>query len=337
MRAQLLRQPAPVDRHPLEVADLPDPLPVDGEVLIEVEACGVCRTDLQLVEGDLTAHRLPIVPGHQIVGRVVAIGPGGDEALVGQRVGVAWLASTCGQCRFCRSGRENLCDSARFTGWDRDGGFATLVTARSEFVYLLPGDVQAVSAAPLLCGGAIGYRSLRIAGVGPADPDSQPGTLGLFGFGASATCAIQVARYWGWEVYVATRSEREQDRARSLGAVWAGSYDDRVPEDLDAAVTFAPAGAVVIKALESVRKGGTVAINAIHLDHIPEFAYEKLWWERSLRSVANVTRADVWELLALAVRIPIETQVERFSLEAAGEALLALRDGAVSGAAVLEL
>jgi propanol-preferring alcohol dehydrogenase len=250
-------------------------------------------------------------------------------------VGVAWIASTCGRCRFCRSGRENLCDDAQFTGWDRDGGYATAVTARAEFVHPIPAGFASIAAAPLLCGGAIGYRSLRIAGVGPPGHEATPGTLGLFGFGASATCAIQVARHWGWQVFVATRSPREQDRARSLGAVWAGGYDDPVPEALDAAITFAPAGEVVIRALEAVQKGGTVAINAIHLDRIPEFSYDKLWWERSLRSVANVTRADVRELLDLAARIPIETQVETLPLERAGEALVRLRDGDISGAAVL--
>ncbi len=331
----MLERPAPAEVWPLVGRERPDPVPEDGEVVISVEACAVCRTDLQLAEGDLEPRRLPIVPGHQIVGTVSALGPGVDPSLAGRRVGVAWIASTCSSCRFCRSGQENLCDEARFTGWDRDGGYATAVTARADFVHPVPDGFAPVAAAPLLCGGAIGYRSLRIAGVGPAGPGDRPGTVGLFGFGASATCAIQIARHWGWEVLVATRSEREQQRARTLGAAWAGGYDDPVPEPLDAAVSFAPVGEVVIRALESVRKGATVAINAIHLDRIPEFSYDKLWWERSLRSVANVTRADVRELLALAARIPIETHVETLPLARAGEGLVRLRDGSVSGAVVL--
>lgn len=313
--------------------------PGPGEVLVEVEACAVCRTDLQLCEGDLAAHRLPIVPGHQAVGRVVEVGallsdavpPAGGDVQVGDRVGVAWIAGTCARCRYCRAGRENLCEEATFTGWDRDGGYAEWLTARADFVHHLPDGVSAGAAAPLLCGGAIGYRSLRVAGVRGGEQ------LGLYGFGASATCTIQVARHRGCEVYVCTRSPAEQRRALELGARWAGSYDDRPPVDLDAAITFAPSGDVVVSALGALRRGGVVAINAIHLDRIPQFPYELLWWERQVRSVANVTRADVAELLELAAAIPIVTQTEIFGLADAGEALSRLAAGEIRGAAVLEV
>ena len=324
-----LRQPAPVGAHPLTVSDLGDLAPGPGEVLVEVGACGVCRTDLQLAEGDLAARRLPVVPGHQIVGRVVAHGDGVDAPPLGTRVGVAWIAGTCGWCRFCRSGRENLCEEATFTGWDRDGGYAEMVTARADFVYPLPADRSDLDLAPLLCGGAIGYRSLVVSGIRPG------GRLGLYGFGASATCAIQIARHWDCEVFVVTRSGAEQERARDLGAAWTGSYEDRPPELLDAAITFAPAGSVVMAALRSLDRGGTVAINAIHLDGIPAFSYDDLWWERSIRSVANVTRDDVATLLQLAAEIPIHTQVEPFDLVGANDALLRLSEGRIAGAAVL--
>jgi propanol-preferring alcohol dehydrogenase len=307
-----------------------------GEVCIEVSACAVCRTDLQLAEGDLAARRLPIVPGHQIVGRIVGHGPGVDAAAhpLGSRVGVAWIASTCGRCRFCTSGRENLCPDATFTGWDRDGGYAQQVTARADFTYALPDDLTDLRAAPLLCGGTIGYRSLKIAGVDLADADGT--RLGLYGFGASATCVIQLAVHAGCEVFVATRSPAEQERARALGAVWAGSYDDDPPAPLDAAITFAPAGDVVIRALQAVDRGGIVAINAIHLDRVPQFDYDDLWLERSLRSVANVTRTDVVELLALAAEVPVRTQIEVLDLGRANSALARLRAGEISGAAVLQ-
>jgi len=303
--------------------------PGEGEVAIDVTACGVCRTDLQLCEGDLTPHRLPIVPGHQIVGRVAGVGPGVERIGIGDRVGVAWLASTCRRCRFCTAGRENLCEQARFTGWDRDGGFARRALAHEGAVHRLPDGPADEDLAPLLCGGAIGVRSLRVSGIAPGQ------RLGLYGFGASATIVIQVARSWGCEVHVVTRSAAEQRRARRLGAAWAGSYDERPPVPLDAAITFAPVGEVVIAALGALDRGGTVAINAIHLDRIPAFDYESLWWERSLRSVANVTAHDVATVLELARTVPLVTEVESFALEDADEALVALRDGRVRGAAVL--
>lgn len=313
----------------------PDPVPGPGELLLGVRACAVCRTDLQIVEGDLAARGLPIIPGHQVVGRVVARGAGlaDDAPGLGERVGVAWTGGCCGQCRYCASGRENLCPELRFTGWDLDGGYATHMVVRADFAHRLPAGFADLAAAPLLCGGAIGYRSLRVAGVDLAD--AQGLRLGLYGFGASATIAIQLAVDAGCEVAVATRSATERAAAEELGAIWTGGYDDVPPHPLDAAITFAPAGDVVVAALRAVDRGGVVAINAIHLDRIPAFDYDLLWMERQLRSVANVTRADVREFLDLAARIPIRTRTEVFPLDAAEMALRRLREGAIAGAAVL--
>ena len=311
MRVARLHAPGPVSSAPLRIEDLTTPQPGPGELLLQVSACGVCRTDLQLAEGDIRATRLPLIPGHQAVGRVVALGSGVGGWAAGDRAGVAWLGSACGSCEFCAAGLENLCESAAFTGWHRDGGFAEYLTVDADFALGLPDAFEDLSAAPLLCGGVIGYRALNVSGIAPG------GRLGLFGFGASATLAIQVALHWGCEVFVATRSEREQARARALGATWAGGYDEPPPARLDAAVTFAPAGAVVIAALKAIRPGGTVAINAIHLDRIPEFDYDLLWRERSLRSVANFTRADATEFLALAAAIPIRTEFEVHALTSA--------------------
>ncbi|MFQ5948066.1 MAG: zinc-dependent alcohol dehydrogenase family protein [Acidimicrobiia bacterium] len=329
VRSQQLERPARVEQAPLRPVELPDPEPGDGELLLEVSACGVCRTDLQLCEGDLAARTLPIVPGHQAVGRVMATGGGVSGWELGDRAGVAWLAATCGVCRFCRSGRENLCEQARFTGWDRNGGYAERITIRADFALRLPDRLDDLSAAPLLCGGVIGYRALKVSGIGPG------ARLGLYGFGASALLAIQVAIHWDCEVYVCSRSDREQQRARSLGAVWAGSYDETPPALLDAAITFAPVGEVVIAALRALDRGGVVAINAIHVDRVPEFPYEDLWWERQLRSVANFTRRDAAEFLALAAEIPVRTVVDDYPLEDANRALARLKAGQVSGAAVL--
>jgi alcohol dehydrogenase, propanol-preferring len=329
MLALRLHRTAPIATAPLVAEESPDPVPEPGELLIEVGACGVCRTDLQLVEGDLVSHRLPIVPGHQAVGRVRALGDGATGWEVGDRAGIGWLASTCGGCRFCRSGRENLCESAAFTGWDRDGGYATHATVRSEFALPLPERPTDVDLAPLLCGGVIGYRALKVSGIEPG------GRLGLYGFGASALLAIQVAVHWGCEVFVVTRSEEERRRAHELGAVWTGSYDDRPPAPLDAAVTFAPVGWAVIEALQALDRGGVVAVNAIHLDRIPEFSYDSLWLERQIRSVANYTRRDAAEFLDLAARIPVQTAVDPRPLADANRVLADLRSGAVHGAAVL--
>ncbi len=331
MRAQELARPRPSNQLPLHLVDRDAPEPGPGEIAIEVVACGVCRTDLQLVEGDLEARRLPIVPGHQVVGRVTAVGDNVTDWHRGDRVGVAWLAGSCGACVQCLSRAENLCDNAEFTGWDRDGGYAEAMVARADFAFSIPTAFNDIEAAPLLCGGVIGYRALRISGIEPG------GSLGLYGFGASALLALQVALHWDCEVYVATRSRPEQARALEMGAVWAGSYHDQPPRPLDAVVTFAPAGFVVVEALKALRPGGTVAINAIHLDTIPEFPYRFLWRERSLRSVANFTRRDAQEFLELAAAIPIATVVDPYPLADANIALDRLRLGEVSGAAVLTM
>lgn len=329
VRAQLLETPAPVLEGPLRLVERPDEAPGPGEITVEVAACGVCRTDLQLVEGDLPARRLPIVPGHQVVGRVAAVGAGVDRWAVGDRVGVAWLAGACGRCDRCETGRENLCPDAEFTGWDRDGGYATSMTARADFAFAVPDGFTDLAAAPLLCGGVIGFRSLKLSGIQPGE------RLGLYGFGASALLAIQVAVHWGCEVFVVTRSGSERARALELGAVWAGGDDELPPQQLHAAVTFAPVGSVVVAALRAIAPGATVAINAIHLDEIPAFDYDLLWRERVLRSVANFTRRDAEEFLALAAEIPVRTQVDVVSLADANDALARLRAGGVSGAAVL--
>ena len=334
MRALVLDRPAAAaagQTGPLRLTDMPDPAPAPDEIVVRVTACGVCRSDLQIVEGDLPARRLPIVPGHQPVGRVAAVGDAATGWAVGDRAGVGWFGGSCGTCRRCAAGRENLCDLAVFTGWDRDGGYAELIAIRADAALRIPADFADLDAAPLLCGGVIGYRALRVAGVEPG------GRLGLYGFGASALIAIQVARHWGCEVHVATRSARERERALSLGAASVGGYDDPPPHPLDAAITFAPVGTVVVAALRAVDRGGIVAINAIHLDGIPAFDYDLLWWERSLRSVANYTRRDAEELLAIASEIPIRTEIERFPLDAANDALARLAAGSIEGAAVLEI
>jgi propanol-preferring alcohol dehydrogenase len=320
----VLERPGPAASSPLAEVERPVPEPGSGEIRLLVSACGVCRTDLQIVEGDLAAHRLPIVPGHQVVGTVDAIGPDVEGRTIGSRAGVTWLAGTDGTCRFCTTGRENLCQAATFTGWDRDGGYAEAVVVRAAFAVPLPSAYPDLAAAPLLCGGVIGYRSLKVAGLGPASAGAR---LGLYGFGASARQAIQVARSWGVEAYVADRSATARDRARELGAAWAGGIDDRPPVTLDAAVTFAPVGSVVAAALRALDRGGAVAINAIHLDRVPELPYEDLWWERSIRSVANVTRDDA--------RIGLATDIETHPLADANLALARLAAGQVAGTAVL--
>ena len=325
----MLERPRPIAEDPLRLIDRPDPEPADGELVLRVGACAVCRTDLQIVTGDLTPHRSPIVPGHQAVGVVSAVGPGVTGWSIGERAGTTWLGSFDGTCRFCRSGRENLCRSASFTGWDRDGGFATALAIRADVAVRIPTILDDLTAAPLLCGGVIGYRALRLSGI------ESGGRLGLYGFGASARQAIQVARHWGCEVHVASRAPRDLDRALALGAASVGGYDDPPPAPLDAAITFAPAGSVVISALRALDRGGTVVVNAIHLDGIPAFSYDDLWWERSIRSVANVTRADATEFLALAAAIPVVSDIEAYPLSAGNEALRRLEAGEIAGAAVL--
>jgi propanol-preferring alcohol dehydrogenase len=325
----VLKRPRTLDDDVLEQVSLAVPSPGPGELLIRVDACAVCRTDLQLVEGDLEARTLPVTPGHQVAGRVELVGENASGWEAGRRVAVTWLAETCGACAYCRSSRENLCLKARFTGWDRDGGYAGYLTARADFAFPLPDGLDPAHAAPLLCGGVIGYRALKRSGIQPG------GRLGLFGYGASAHLALQVARHWDCSVYVFTRSRMEQMRALETGATWAGGYDDSPGTLLDAAVTFAPAGDVVVAALKAAARGGIVAINAIHLDRIPQFSYDLLWWERELRSVANVTRDDAWEFLRLAGEIPVRTNIQTFPLADANEALRLLKAGGLTGTAVL--
>ncbi len=314
----------------VRLQNVPTPAPGRGEVLLRVAACGVCRTDLHIVDGELPAHRERVVPGHQIVGYVEAVGECVDPAVCGSRVGVSWLGGTDGTCSQCVAGRENLCDNPRFTGYDCDGGYTEYVCARADFTIPLPEQLDDLHAAPLLCAGIIGFRALRVAGVERGE------RIGLFGFGASAHLAIQVLTAWGCEAYVSTRGERHRAFARSLGAAWAGDALERPPVALDRAVTFAPAGEVVIAALASLRKGGVVAINAIHLDRMPAFDYDTLLWgERQLRSVTNMTREDARDFIALAVREQIHSQATTFALTNVESALETVRADSLDGAAVV--
>jgi propanol-preferring alcohol dehydrogenase len=316
-------------RSPLRRADLPTPEPVPGQVRVRVNACGVCRTDLHVVDGELAEPKLPLVPGHQIVGRIESVGEGVDRFALGDRVGVPWLGWTCGECRYCLSGRENLCDRARFTGYQMDGGFADYAVADARFCFPIPEGYPDLQAAPLLCAGLIGYRALGMAG------DAR--RLGLYGFGASAHIVIQVARHEGRRVFAFVRAGDEAALrfALELGAEWAGDSAGPPPEELDAAILFAPAGELVPAALSAVAKGGSVVCAGIHMSDIPSFPYRILWGERVLRSVANLTRADGEAFMALAPRVPVRTEVEAYPLGAANEALERLRSGRVRGAAVL--
>jgi propanol-preferring alcohol dehydrogenase len=330
MLAMRLTEPRAASEGPLRQEEIGALEPTPGHLVVRVGACAVCRTDLQLCEGDLALRKRPVVPGHQVVGTVIDIGDDVVGWTLGQRAGVGWLGGACGVCARCREGRENLCAKATFTGWDHDGGFAEQVRVRADFALPLSSEGSDAAIAPLLCGGIIGYRALKVAGV-------RPGCrLGLYGFGASAFLAIQIARHWGCEVFVSTRSPSERSRALAMGAVWAGGYADMPPSPLDCAVTFAPSGDVVRQALRAVDRGGTVAINAIHLDRVPPLDYhEDLWWERSLRSVANFTREDARELIALATRIPLETRYQTMPMTDANRALAAVSAGQVDGAVVL--
>ncbi|MET3600262.1 zinc-dependent alcohol dehydrogenase family protein [Martelella mangrovi] len=325
MRAMVLEKP----NAPLIPRDLPIPAPGPGEVRLKVEACGVCRTDLHILDGELSEPALPLVPGHEIVGRVDALGAGIEAPALGQRVGVPWLGRTCGTCPHCRAHRENLCDAPEFTGYTRDGGYAEYCIADAAYLFPLPDDADPVRLAPLLCAGLIGYRTLKLAG--PAD------LIGLYGFGAAAHILCQLCVWQGKKVYAFTRpgDETAQAFARRLGAVWAGSSDDTPPEPLDAALIFAPVGALIPKALKAVRKGGSVVSGGIHMSDIPAFPYADLWHERIIRSVANLTRADGDEFLPLAVKAGIETETTTYPLEQANRALDDLRSGQLTGAAVL--
>lgn len=314
---------------PLIERESPDPEPGEREVLVRVEACGVCRTDLHVVDGELPEPKLPLVPGHQVVGEVAAVGERVELLRLGDRVGIPWLGWTCGECRYCRSGRENLCLRALFNGYTRDGGYAELATADERYAFPLAAEPPAVGLAPLLCAGLIGYRALRFCG--------EAERLGLYGFGASAHIVCQVARHQGRRVFAFTRSgdEAAQDLARGLGAEWAGSSGEGAPDELDAAIVFAPVGALVPVALRATARGGTVVCAGIHMSDIPAFPYELLWEERSLRSVANLTRADGEEFLPLAAQVPVRTTVTTYPLADAGRALADLRGGQLQGAAVL--
>lgn len=329
MRAQELSAPAPAAERPLRLVERPDPEPAPGEVRVAVSACGCCRTDLHVIEGDLDLVHLPVVPGHQVVGTVDVLGEGARRLRMGERVGIPWLHHTCGRCAHCLRGEENLCEHASFTGWTVDGGYADYVTVPEDFAVKLPEALTDLEAAPLLCAGVIGYRALRRAEVQPGE------TVALLGFGASAHLAIQVLHHWGCEVMVMTRGERHRALAAGLGAAWVGRADERPPRLCDRAVVFAPAGELVPVALSVVRPGGTVSLAGIHMTPIPTFDYALLWGERSLRSVANMTRRDAEELMALAAEAGVSTTVEVFPLEAAGEALEAIAGDGVSGAAVL--
>ena len=328
MKAAILTTPQSIAAKPLQIQDTPHPEVSPGHVLLKVRACGVCRTDLHIVEGELPPRMKQVIPGHQIVGEVVD-GSTADLPL-GSRVGVSWIGGTDGSCWYCRSGNENLCDNPTFTGYSVNGGYAEYALARADFVTPLPPELDDLHAAPLLCAGMIGFRSLRVAG-------TQPGErVGLFGFGASAHLAIEVLHAWKCDVYVSTRGDSHRKLAESLGAKWVGSETEKPPVELDRAVTFAPSGDVVVAALSSLRKGGVVAINAIHLDRIPQFDYDSLLWgERQMRSVANMTRQDARDFLKIAAEIHLQPKVTSFSLDQANEALLAVKQDAIDGAAAI--
>ena len=331
MRAMILREPASIDENPLELSDLALPEPGPGQIRLDVNVCGICHTDLHTVEGDLDLPKLPIVPGHQVVGTVAARGEGAERYQLGDRVGVAWLHHvSCDECVYCERGLENLCPSATFTGLHADGGYAEAMVAYEDFAYPIPKGFSDVEAAPLLCAGIIGYRALKVSEV-------QPGQrLGLYGFGSSAHVTIQVALHWGCEVYVFTRSEGHRRLARELGAAWVGGAEDTPPEKVQASIIFAPAGWIVPEALRDLDRGGTVALAGVTMTPIPELDYDELlYWERGIRSVANFTRKDAEELLSVAAEIPIETTVETFPLEEANEALLALKESEIDGSGVL--
>jgi propanol-preferring alcohol dehydrogenase len=330
MRAMVLTAQAGVETSPLAVADPPLPEPGLAEVRVRVVACGACRTDIHVVEGDLRASRLPLIPGHQIVGRVESLGPGASRFRVGDRVGIAWLRSTCGRCRFCESGRENLCGEATYTGWTHDGGYAEYACAPEAFAYAIPHGFSDAEATPLLCAGIIGYRALRRSGV------RRGGRLGLYGFGSSAHIALQVARHWDCAVYVATREPARRRLALELGADWAGAPGDPLPDRLDGAIVFAPAGSLVPVALRDLDKGGTVALAGIHMTELPAMAYEPhLFWEKTLQSVTANTRADGEALLAEAAAARIRPHVTCYPLAEANRALADIKSSEVEASAVL--
>jgi len=331
VKACLLRAPAPVKTNPLELAEVAKPAPAAGEVLVRVSACGVCRTDLHIVEGELKPRKSPVIPGHQVVGRVEALGEGARRFHTGDRVGIAWLHKTDGLCEYCRAGKENLCDNATFTGWMVDGGYAEYAVAPEAFVYAIPESFSDLDAAPLLCAGIIGFRALRLSGI------EKGGRLGFYGFGSAALLAIQVARHWGAEVYAFTRDAAHQKLASELGAVWVGYSNGSTPKPLDSAIIYAPAGELVPAALRALKKGGTLVLAGIHMSTIPAMDYDLLYHERVVRSVANNTRQDGEDFLRAAAEIPIRAQVQVFPMAEANRALNALKDDEVRGAAVIQV
>ena len=334
MKAWILDRPATVTQHPLDLTETPRPDPAEDEVLVRVYACGICRTDLHVVEGELPVRRSPLIPGHQIVGRVDALGSSVEGFDIGDRIGVAWLNRTCGRCEFCVAGRENLCEQAMFTGWTVDGGYAQYAVAPSRFTYHLPESFDDIQAAPLLCAGIIGYRCLRLTQL--SINEWKGAKLGLYGFGAAGHVCIQLARARGADVYVCTRDrERHQALARELGATWVGDAMDEPPVKLDASIIFAPAGELVPIALKASRKGGTVVLGGIHMSSIPSFDYSLIYGERTVRSVANNTREDGREFLKEAADIPVRTHTQTFPFDQANQALIALKNDSIRGAGVL--
>jgi alcohol dehydrogenase, propanol-preferring len=331
MKACLLRAPAAIETNPLEYADAATPEPKGGEVLVRVRACGVCRTDLHVIEGELPPRKSPVIPGHQVVGVVERQGENARRFGIGDRVGIAWLHRTDGTCEYCRSGAENLCDNPLFTGYTVDGGYAEFIVAPEDFVYAIPEGFPDEQAAPLLCAGIIGFRSLRLSGI------KAGGRLGFYGFGAAAHVAIQVALHWGVEVFASTRDARHQKLALELGAAWAGGTFDEPPKKLNAAIVFAPAGEIVPAALKALKKGGVLVLGGIHMSLIPSFSYDLLYQERVIRSVANNTRNDGEDFLRVAAEIPIRTHVQIFPLSEANRALNGLKNDAIPGAAVLRV
>jgi len=331
MKACLLRAPAAIETNPLEYGDVAAPEPKSGEVLVRVRACGVCRTDLHVIEGELPPRKSPVIPGQQVVGIVERQGDKAQRFGIGDRVGVAWLHQTDGTCEYCKANAENLCDNPTFTGYSVDGGYAEYLVAPEDFIYAIPTGFPDEQAAPLLCAGIIGFRSLRLSGI------RAGGRLGFYGFGAAAHVAIQVARHWGVEICASTRDARHQKLALELGAAWAGGTFDEPPEKLDAAIVFAPAGEIIPAALKALKKGGVLVLGGIHMSPIPSFNYELLYQERVIRSVANNTRKDGEDFLRVAVEIPIRTRVQIFPLHEANRALNALKNDAIPGAAVLRV
>ncbi len=334
MKACILHTISPIENNPLDFTEASKPQPGEDEVLVKVSVCGVCRTDLHVIEGELTRQVLPIIPGHQIIGRVEQVGEKAANLKIGDRVGIPWLHRTCGVCEYCREGKENLCENATFTGWLVNGGYAEYAVAPAAFVYPIPEAFSDEEAAPLLCAGIIGFRSLRLSGITGPSPGKR---LGIYGFGAAGHITIQIARHWGVDVYALTRDPRHQRLARDLGAVWAGSGYDQPPEKLDSIIIFAPAGELVIPALKVLKKGGVIALGGIHMSRIPPIDYDLLYGERVIRSVANNTRQDGLDFLRVAAEIPIKPQTQIFNLAEANAALNALKSDAVRGAAVIRI